>query len=455
MTLHIDLLVAEIGSTTTTISAFDRLSESEPRFLGQAFHPTTVEEGDVLIGLSGATDALSCSLGVSGIEPKEMVATSSAAGGLKMTVHGLVYEMTVKAANEAALGAGAIVKLVTVGEISPDDLQRVRDLKPNIILLAGGVDHGERKTALFNARLLARLGLDIPIVYGGNIACRDEIERILGPKTCIADNVYPRIDQLNVEPTRKVIQEVFEEHIVQAPGMTNVREMVTGTIIPTPAAVMEAARLIRELIGDLVVVDVGGATTDIHSVTEGSEEIAAMLVAPEPFAKRTVEGDLGVFINAGHLAGQLGTEKMGRELGFAVEPLLDDWGQIPDDDRARSLVLRLTQGAAEIAISRHVGRTSHLYGPTGRVSIAEGKDLTAVRWLIGTGGPLTRLPGGQEVLEGIMGRKRPMALMPREAAVLIDRDYIMAAVGAIAQSHPHAAGRLLARSFGITLPVGV
>ncbi len=454
MALRIDLLVAEIGSTTTTVTAFDRLSEDEPRFLGQAFHPTTVEEGDVLTGLTGATRALARSLDVSGIEPREVVATSSAAGGLKMTVHGLVYEMTVKAANEAALGAGAIVKLVTAGEISPDDLQRVRDLRPNIILLAGGVDYGERKTALFNARLLARPARDIPIIYGGNIACQDEIERILGPKTYIVENVYPRIDRLNVEPTRRVIQEVFEEHIVHAPGMAHVREMVTGTIIPTPAAVMEAARLMRELIGDLLVIDVGGATTDVHSVTEGSEEIAAMLIAPEPLAKRTVEGDLGVFVNARHLAAQLGMERLDRELGFAVAPILDRLEQIPRDDRARSMVVRLTRGAAETAIDRHVGRTSYLYGPSGRISVAEGKDLTAVRWLIGTGGPLTQLLGGHEILEGIMGRKRPAALMPKEAAVLIDRDYIMAAVGAISRSHPHAAGRLLARSLGVTLPVG-
>jgi uncharacterized protein (TIGR01319 family) len=102
--------------------------------------------------------------------------------------------------------------------------------------------------------------------------------------------VYPRIDELNIDPTRKIIQQVFEEHIVAAPGMEKIRTMVAGKIMPTPGAVMNAALALYDEIGDLMAVDVGSATTDVHSVTEGSPEIQAMLTGPEPFAKRTVEG---------------------------------------------------------------------------------------------------------------------------------------------------------------------
>ena len=119
--MKISVLVAEIGSTTTVVNAFGDIEDS-PRFLGQGQAPTTVTEGDVNIGLNNAIDSLKKSLGVDKIEYDEMLATSSAAGGLKMTVHGLVYDMTVKAAREAALGAGANIPLVTAGRLRRSDI---------------------------------------------------------------------------------------------------------------------------------------------------------------------------------------------------------------------------------------------------------------------------------------------------------------------------------------------
>ena len=141
-------------------------------------------------------------------------------------------------------------------------------------MLAAGVDHGERETAPVNAKSLKALGLKVPIIYAGNIDAQTEIKTIFegtGIPLYLVENVYPRIDELNVEPAHKVIQAVFEEHIIHAPGMEHIRDMVTGPIIPTPGAVMESAKLLYGEIGDLMVLDVGGATTDIHSVTEGSE----------------------------------------------------------------------------------------------------------------------------------------------------------------------------------------
>ncbi|MFA7411876.1 MAG: glutamate mutase L, partial [Tissierellaceae bacterium] len=165
--MKIDLLVAEIGSTTTVVNGFDGF-DTCPRFIGQGQFPTTVLEGDVNVGLKGAIDDLARKI-ASPIEYKELLATSSAAGGLRMTVHGLVYDMTVRAAREAALGAGANIKLVTAGKLRKSDLKKLQELEPNIILIAGGVDYGERDTALHNAELIAEMELNIPLIYAGNI----------------------------------------------------------------------------------------------------------------------------------------------------------------------------------------------------------------------------------------------------------------------------------------------
>ena len=296
--MKIDILVAEIGSTTTVVNGFMIIDEIN--FVGAGQAPTTVCDGDVNIGLNNAIENLKQNLGIEKIEYDDMIATSSAAGGLKMTVHGLAYDMTVRAAKEAALGAGANIHMITAGRLMRTDLKKIEEINPNIILLAGGVNYGERETAVYNAELIAKLNLNVPVVYAGNIQNQEEMRLIFegtDVKLYIVENVYPKIDQLNVEPARKVIQDVFEEHITHAPGMEKVREMVSGNIIPTPAGVMEATKALSEVLDDVVTIDVGGATTDIHSVTEGSEEVSRQLISPEPYAKRTVEGDLGVYVN--------------------------------------------------------------------------------------------------------------------------------------------------------------
>ena len=172
--MKIDVLVAEIGSTTTVVNAFNDISTDDPKFVGQGQAPTSVLDGDVRIGLRGAIDDLAKNIGADKIDYKEMLATSSAAGGLKMTVHGLVYDMTAKAAKEAALGAGAIIHQVTAGRLRRTDLKKIEEIKPNIILIAGGVDYGERETAIYNAELISNMGLNIPIIYAGNIENQEE-----------------------------------------------------------------------------------------------------------------------------------------------------------------------------------------------------------------------------------------------------------------------------------------
>ena len=451
--MRINVLVAEIGSTTTVVNAFQDINTPCPRFLGQGQAPTSVLEGDVNIGLRGAIEDLRKNLGLSVLAYDEMLATSSAAGGLKMSVHGLVYDMTVRAAKEAALGAGAIIHQITAGRLKRTDVKKITELKPNIILIAGGVDYGERDTAIYNAELIADLGLDIPVIYGGNIENQEEISATFKEtknRLYCVENVYPKIDLLNIEPTRKVIQDVFEEHIIHAPGMVKVREMIDGPIIPTPGAVMEASKLLREAIGDLVTFDVGGATTDLHSVTDGSEEINRILISPEPLAKRTVEGDLGVFVNMANIVERIGKDKLQTELDLDIELLISQHQPIPKSPDQIAFVERLTLEAVTTALERHVGKLRHLYGPAGKSTIAEGKDLSNVKYIIGTGGALTRLPRGKDILAEITKKGRQNFLLPtEEAKVLIDNHYIMASLGVLAKRYPVAALSLMKTSMGI------
>ena len=454
--MKIDVLVAEIGSTTTVVNAFDHLESDNPVFLGQGQAPTSVKEGDVNIGLQAAIEDMKKNLHIENekLEYTNMLATSSAAGGLRMTVHGLVYDMTVKAAKEAALGAGANIHLITAGKLSKVDMIKLDRIKPNIILIAGGVDYGERETALYNSELIAASDLNIPVIYAGNIAVADDVKLIFEAYSKeknlhIVPNVYPKIDILNIEPTREVIQDIFEKHITEAKGMEKIREMVDGPIIPTPGAVMKASKILKDEIGDLVTIDVGGATTDIHSVTEGTEKVNKILVEPEPIAKRTVEGDLGVFINKKNIVDLIKIEKLEKELNMTpedIEKFTNSDIAIPETEEHKRFIERLTKEAVIVSINRHAGGYRTYFGGKSD-TLAFGKDLTAVKWIVGTGGALTRLTAREEILNSISQFNRADKLLPTaEAKILIDNDYIMASLGVLSSLNKEAAIKLLLKS---------
>ena len=454
--MKIDVLVAEIGSTTTVVNAFNQLETDNPVFLAQGQAPTSVKEGDVNIGLQAAIEDMKKNLHIENedINYKHMLATSSAAGGLRMTVHGLVYDMTVKAAKEAALGAGANIHLVTSGKLTKVDMLKLDKIKPNIILIAGGVDYGERETAIYNSEMIAASDLDIPVIYAGNSAVQDDVKLIFEAYSKeknlhIVPNVYPKIDILNIEPTREVIQNVFEKHIIEAKGMEKIREMVNGTIIPTPGAVMKASKILKDEIGDLVTIDVGGATTDIHSVTEGTEKVQKVLVEPEPIAKRTVEGDLGVFINKKNVAEMVKIERLTKELEMSseeIEEFINSDMAIPESEKQKRFIERLTKEAVIVSINRHAGGYRTYFGGKSQ-TLAFGKDLTAVKWIIGTGGALTRLPAREKILSEIALSNKGDKLLPTaEAKILIDNDYIMASLGVLSSLYKEASIKLLFKS---------
>jgi len=452
--MEIDALVAEIGSTTTVVNAFDDLDTSHPRFLGSGYYPTTVLEGDVNVGLMGAIEDLKKQLKTDSLLAKETFASSSAAGGLKMSVHGLVYDMTVKAAKEAALGAGANIQMITSGLLDEYQIEEIQTLNLNIIMIAGGVDYGERKTAIENAKRIAALKLNIPIIYAGNIQNQNIIKKIFKDVDqenylFISNNVYPKIDDLQVDKTRKIIQDVFHKHIIQAPGMEKVKSLINQDIIPTPGAVMEASKLLQKEMGDLITVDIGGATTDIHSVTKGSDAIEKILIAPEPMAKRTVEGDLGVYINKDNLVKIITKEKLCDELKLDLNTLndiLSEYQVIPNL-RQYPLTERLTLEAFKQALDRHSGRLIKMFNAGGKVMYAEGKDLTNIKHVIATGGALTRLKNKCEIIKSVLNKKNELKLSPpRNVKIWIDEHYIMASIGVLSKKHPEAALKILQQS---------
>ena len=314
-------------------------------------------------------------------------------------------------------------------------------------MIAGGTDFGEYETALYNAELLQQENLKKPIIYCGNKSNWEDIREMFSDhELYIVDNVYPKVDELNVEPARKVIQDAFENNIVKAPGMNKIKEMVDGVIMPTPGAVMESTKLLYDMIGDVVVLDVGGATTDVHSVTDGSSEISDMLVSPEPKAKRTVEGDLGVYVNMDSVLNLLNNGDLN---GFTLEEIKNRIKPIPSTEEEKLCSYLLSKKAVEVAVNRHVGYLKRVYGDSKKV-LAYGKDLSRIKYIVGTGGALTRLPNGKEILSAIRYLKEDVSMLPRKGAeILLDKMYIMACAGVLSTENKEAAEALLRQSLEI------
>jgi uncharacterized protein (TIGR01319 family) len=452
--MKIDVLVAEIGSTTTIVNAFN-IHNQDPKFLGRGVSFTTVES-DVTIGLQLAINDLSNFLNVDRIEYNEMFASSSAAGGLRMTVHGLVYEMTVRASKEAALNAGANIHLITANKVTKSDLMKIVEINPNIILIAGGTDYGEKETALYNIKKVLELNLKIPIIYAGNIENHEEITKYF--KTMnkekylkIVENVYPRVDYLNILPLRKVIYQTFEENIIHAKGMNNIFDMVNQKIMPTPGSVMESTMILRENLGNIITVDVGGATTDIHSVSIPSDDFLEFQEG-EPLSKRTVEGDLGVYINHSNVVKLIKKDELITKLSISdidFEELLKNYSYIPKSNIEKEFVFELTKKCTQLAFDRHVGDLRRVYTSSGLKIIPEGKDLTQVEYIVLTGGALINLENTESIITDYI-KKNPTKLLPREnVKIYIDNDYILSSVGVLSLKYPELAFTLLKKSLRI------
>ncbi len=452
-------LAVDFGSTYTKVVAIDCDDEV---LIGVAQSPTTVGDG-VMVGLDRALLRLEERSGVKRGDIAVRVASSSAAGGLRMVAIGLVPDLTAEAARRAALGAGAKVLRAFAYELSRRDLEEIARIQPDIILLSGGTDGGERKTILKNAAALASARPKAPIVVAGNRAAEDEVEAILcgaGLEYTIVENVLPELDRLNVEPARAAIRAIFMNRITHAKGLDRAEAFVGRIAMPTPMAVLEGARLLSTGggacgMGDLVVVDVGGATTDVHSIGSGAPSTPGLVPRglPEPFAKRTVEGDLGIRVNAPTIVETAGAERVmgaleGRlqrdALLARVRQLAAEVDRVPRDDLDHDLDAALATIAIDAALERHAGRVSTVYTPMGAVQLLHGKDLSAAASVIGTGGVFAYGRNPRRILEAACyDPHSPTSLRPRDPRLLVDRRYIFFAVGLLAPVAPRAAANVM------------
>jgi uncharacterized protein (TIGR01319 family) len=448
-------LLIDFGSTFTKLLAVDLAAEE---ILAYAQSCTTVDT-DIMVGLRRAQDLLPPHLKDAPYENR--LACSSAAGGLRMIAIGLIPELSAEAARRAALGAGAKVVKVYSFRLSTRELEELEGLKPDILLLAGGTDGGNREVILDNARILARGRVRCPILIAGNKAAADEVHSLLssaGKIPLLTENVMPEVNVLNVEPAREMIRRVFIERIIEAKGLKRAEAFVEGILMPTPTAVLRAAQLLcqgaglEKGLGDLVVMDIGGATTDVHSIGAGDPVQAGVVRKglPEPMAKRTVEGDLGLRYNASTILKLCGEERILQQASLIqkdLAPRLEKLSQcvevLPQTVEDQDLDFALAACAARAAMERHAGLIEGLWGPQGQYFVQYGKDLTGVEHLIGTGGIFIHHPRSGDILgRTLFSPQEPFSLRPKNPALYTDARYCLYAVGLLADRYPESALRI-------------
>lgn len=447
----------DIGSTYTKVTAVDL---AEKRVIGTAKAFTTAES-DVNNGLEAASRELEQQTGR--IDYEWRLACSSAAGGLKMVAVGLVPELTVEAARMAALSAGAKVLKTYAYDLTEAEAGEIQQSKPDIILLAGGTDGGNKSVILHNAEKLAELDGNFPVIVAGNKSADEQACAILargGKQATVCENVLRDLNTLNIEPARAAIRDIFLSRIVLANGLTRVRKLIQGILMPTPAAVLKAVTLLahgdgrRPGLGDLLAVDVGGATTDVYSVAEGLPTKPGVVIRglPEPLEKRTVEGDLGVRYSADSLADAVGIPDIAQHAGLQppdVSECLDLIRRSPGvTSEKEPMVGRLDLGLAEeavrLAVKRHVGRVEEHFSSIGAIAVQHGKDLSGVRKVIGTGGPVVHsVDPGSVLAQACFDQQEPDVLRPLHPEFLVDSKYIFAAMGLLSSAYPEMAFDIL------------
>ena len=451
----------DFGSTFTKAALVEVPSG---RLVATADHRTTIDT-DVLDGWDACLARLAAADPRAAEAP--VLACSSAGGGLRIAVVGNEELVTAEAGRRVALSSGGRVVHVSAGELTDETFAPVRESAPDVILLVGGTDGGNSEVLLANAAYLHGQHWPGPVVVAGNVEVRDQVAHELteaGTPHVLADNVVPRIGVLAPESARAAIREMFLRHVIGGKHLSERADPATGEADlftsmvrgATPDVVLTAVELLARGLdedhpggGDVVVVDVGGATTDVHSVVEVDPEesgLSRQVVATVPVS-RTVEGDLGMRWSA------VSTVEEGIEAGL-LDPSLRavaaaraaDPAYVPDADRAgdagRAEDRDIAAAAVTVALRRHAGRSQVVFGPDGRVVERSGKDLREVDVLVGSGGVLRHSgDGAAEVLLRHLGVDSGYQL-PEHPRTVVDSDYVLAPVGLLAAEHPEAAYRL-------------
>ena len=473
------ILATDCGSTTTKAILIQKLGDKyRQTYRGEA--PTTVEAPfeDVTRGVLNAIQEVEELSGRTILDGERIItpaqaenagtgvdiyiSTSSAGGGLQLMVAGVVQSMSAESAQRCALGAGAIVMDVLAsndGRPSYEKIERIRHLRPDMILLAGGTDGGTVSHVVEIAEYISaaeprpRLGMgyQLPIIYAGNTDVQGQIQAILGDKAAlsITDNIRPVLERENLMPARDAIHDLFLAHVMaQAPGYKKLIDWAGAPIIPTPAAVgMIIETLARRADLNVIGVDIGGATTDVFSVFQ------------EVF-NRTVSANLGMSYSVSNVVAEAGLDNIRRWLPFAfdeqslrnqIKNKMIRPTTIPQTVTDLQIEQALAREALRLALEQHKQLAVGLKGVQQKRSVsdaflqtASGQsliDMSALDVIIGSGGILSHAPRRAQAMLMLIDAYEPLGI----TQLAVDSIFMMPHLGVLSTIHEQAATEVFAQ----------
>jgi uncharacterized protein (TIGR01319 family) len=432
----------DVGSTFTKAAAV----AASGALLATAQAPTTPHT-DVLDGIAAAVEALGCGP----VPDDSLLVCSSAGGGLRLGVVGQERVVSVEAGRRVALSAGARVVGTWAGPLAGAQLEELAAAAPDVVLLVGGTDGGDPEVLLHNAGVLGRWPFGVPVVVAGNAAVGEEAARLVrrrGRAVLRAGNVIPRIGELAADSARASIRELFITHVIGGKGLSRGARFPRLVRGATPDAVLAGVEVVAEVArpglgpghADLLVVDVGGATTDVYSVLgdeaagEAGEEVGAEVVGRTRSA-RTVEGDLGVRWSAQDLVAAADRERLDvAGLREAAARRATDVGFVASAEAEAAQDRALVTLAAVIAVRRHARPG------------AGARDLRSVGLVVGSGGVLRHADPAlaRAAIRPIVEDRAGGWALPREPRLLVDTDYLLAPIGLLALAGSSEQSRALA-----------
>ncbi len=466
------ILATDCGSTTTKAILIEKIDgHYRQTYRGEA--PTTVEEpaADVTIGVINAATEVSEASGRKLVDDEGRlirpargnvgcdiyISTSSAGGGLQMMVAGVVREMSAASAKRAALGAGAIVMETIASNdrrLPHEQIQRIRELRPDMVLLAGGTDNGTQKHVVKLAELIApakpqpRFGgsYKLPVIYAGNVAARELIEETFAGEDIdlsVIPNVRPVMEREDLSPARDRIHDLFLEHVMaHAPGYPKLISWADAPIMPTPGAVGNILQTIAERQGiNAVGVDIGGATTDVFSVFDGQ-------------FNRTVSANLGMSYSISNVCAEAGLERVlhwvhlpmdERELRNRVKNKMIRPTTIPQTLEALVFEQAIAREALRLSYIQHKEFATTLQGVQQQRGVgdtfqqaASGQtivDNIKLDLLVGSGGVLSHAPRMEQTAAMMIDAFEPVGI----TVLAKDSIFMMPHLGVLASVHPQAA----------------
>ena len=463
-------ILTDFGSTYTKMAAVDVKTSN---IVGFAKSFTTIED-DVTIGFNNARREIFAQIG--NVEIKKNLAASSAAGGLKMISSGLVPDLTAKASRLAAASAGAKVVKTYSYELTTHEAEEIAAINPDIMLVSGGIDGGNKGVLLHNASVIASVDADFLVIIAGNRSAAAEAADILekgGKRAIICANVMPVFGKLNIQPAKDAIRDLFIKNIISAKGLDAAQAMMDAEIIPTPLAVFEACELLSHGtanetgLGELMAYDLGGATTDVYSMADGNPKNINTFVSGinEPFAKRTVEGDVGMRYSQSALYDLILEEnpaqfyaehgvtdsKMAEWLAIcAADPSVLPLGKHEKYSTADNA---LAAEAIRISSARHAGYTERFFTAAGEAFSQMGKDLSQVKYVVGSGGAIINAKNPAQIIKYAAYSPRDLNLLkPNNPRFLLDELNSLAAMGLLGRFLPDVALHIMKEKF-VDIPI--